>query len=68
VRTNMDHLLNKNSGTILVVEDDVESKEVLCATLELEGYVVTRHTRLQFSFRWRPGSFPRSFYPSPGVS
>jgi PAS domain S-box-containing protein len=36
----MDHLLNKNSGTILVVEDDVEAKEVLCATLELEGYVV----------------------------
>lgn len=40
VRTNMDHLLNKDSGTILVVEDDVEAKEVLCTTLELEGYVV----------------------------
>ena len=36
----MDHLLNKDSGTILVVEDDVEAKEVLCTTLELEGYVV----------------------------
>jgi PAS domain S-box-containing protein len=36
----MDHLLNKDSGTILVVEDDVEAKEVLCATLEVEGYVV----------------------------